>query len=213
MLSAIIYGMDAAKFGMLLQLIGFGLAVVLASTFLNPEVIGTWIHRLNSKYINISLKLTRGVQRITQRNFPVENAPQNSILKSGIQSSVTLAFIASLVLGIIYSWVWLVWLAAISLSFYLVIITVYYVLTYREDLKWQGHINLRLVLTVSLRIVFTIVLATPISFLTLLLFLLYATVVILLALPAGKDVIRRVMIIIGTPLIFIGMLLQYLNYS
>ena len=213
MLSAIIYGMDAAKFGMLLQLIGFGLAVVLASTFLNPEVIGTWIHRLNSKYINISLKLTRGVQRITQRNFPVENAPQNSILKSGIQSSVTLAFIASLVLGIIYSWVWLVWLAAISLSFYLVVITVYYVLTYREDLKWQGHINLRLVLTVSLRIVFTIVLATPISFLTLLLFLLYATVVILLALPAGKDVIRRVMIIIGTPLIFIGMLLQYLNYS
>jgi hypothetical protein len=97
--------MDAAKFGMLLQLIGFGFAVVLASTFLNPEVIGTWIHRLNSKYINISLKLIRGVQRIAQRNFPVETESQNSILESGLQSSVTLTFIALLVLGIIYSWV------------------------------------------------------------------------------------------------------------
>ncbi len=213
MLSAIIYGMDVVKFGILLQLIGFGFAVVLASTFLNPEVIGKWIHRLNSKYINITLKLTRGVQRIAQRNFPIETGTQNSMLKSGIQSGVTLTFIALLVLGIIFSWVWLVLLAAITLSFYLVTITVYYVLTYREDPKWQGRSNLRLVLTVCLRIVFTIVLASPISFLTLLLFLLYSTAVILFALPAGKDVIRRVMIIIGTPLIFIGMLLQYLNYS
>ncbi len=213
MLSAIICAMDTTKFGMLLQLIGFGFAVLLASTFLNPEVIGTWIHRLNSRYINISFKLARGVQRITQKSFSTETESQHPILKAGITSAVTLTFITLLVLGVIYSLVWLVWLAAINLSLYLTAITVYFVLTYREDLKWQGHSNLRLVLTVCLRIVFTIALASPISFLTLLLFLLYATVVSLLAIPAGENIIRRVMIIIGTPLIFIGMLLQYLNYS
>ena len=81
--------MDTTQIGMLLQVIGFGLAVLLASTFLNPEVIGAWIHRLNSKYINISLKLAHGILRIAHKNFSTETEPEHSILKAGVTSGVT----------------------------------------------------------------------------------------------------------------------------
>ncbi|HEY41798.1 MAG TPA: hypothetical protein G4O18_08080 [Dehalococcoidia bacterium] len=196
---------------MLLQVIGFGLAVLLASTFLDPNVIGARIHRINSRYVDVSRRLAYNALRIGQKSFSTETESEQSILQSGVTSGVTLTFIALLVLGIVYNWVWLVWFASINLSFYLIAITAYFTLMYKEDPKWQERSNLRLAFTVCLRSIFTVVLAAPISFLTLLLFLMYATVVVLLALPAGKDIIRRTMILIGTPLIFIGMLLQYLN--
>ena len=187
------------------------MGVLLASTLLNRAIVGSWIVSVQKGYGEIIDRAWRRFLALFEVRVSDEESGGQYLVRAFGSTSVTLVFLALLIVGIVNNWAWMLWFAVANLSLYVVILALFFTLEHLEAARRDRRSGLRFALMLLLRIIFTVILLTPVTFVVSVLFIAYGLTLFVMRLPFGRGKLRRVLILVGIPMVFVGMLLEYLN--
>ena len=205
MLNARIIGMEISKIAILLEIIGFSLATLFGAILLNREVAGRWAVRiyevaekLRTKAITLYIALA-GKMQIQ----PVRIALGRLFLMGVAEICIIAGWLSSIA--------WLLWVGIVLLGPFLIMFILYPFLARTNLLvrvKKRGVLALLALLL--FQFIFLFLILPVLAFPFLLLFYLFAWLGLILVISTGKDVVRKACLILGSVIVIIGLIMEYI---
>ncbi len=205
MLNARIIGMEIGKIAILLEIIGFSLATLFGAILLSREVAGRWAVRiyevaekLRTKAITLYITLAAKIQI-----EPVRTVFGRLFLMGVAEICIIAGWLSSIA--------WLFWLGIALLGPFLIMFVLYPFLA-RTDLlvrvKKRGI--WALLALILFQFIFLFLILPVLVFPFLLLFYLFAWLGLILVFSTGKDIVRKTCLILGSVIVIIGLIMEYI---
>jgi len=184
-----------------LEIFGFLLATIFAGILFNREVVGKWADNMNAKFISLSKTLNKHyvpmVEYLLKSKWPERVAPTIIITTGEI----------CIIIGWLIDITWLFWIGLIVISPYVLIVVPFGTfLVFRNDPRMSSIWQFPAYLLGSLTRTF--ILSPPVLTLFLIYILLFTILTFILSAVAGKDIIKKWLIIIGSTIVIIGLTLE-----
>lgn len=192
--------MSSYQIAKVLIIAGVFLATIFGGILLNREVVGEWADRFNLKFLNFKDRLT------TQYIAIAEPIVSSKLLEKMAPTIIVTFGVVGTIVGWLNDISWLFWVGVI-------LICPYILATAIQTFIW--HWNIRRAFPIWLFPVFLLFrfllafLVGPILIVPFwLLMFVFGIITIILNAVAGKDIIKRGLIILGSLLILIGLILE-----
>lgn len=200
--------MDTYQIAKLIQIFGILIGTGFGTILLNPEIVGKLANRINNRFLSLGDTLTK--RYLTVLNFVMPGGELAPIVSQviGVSSIIFSAWVL-LSIALQRNVVWIIWFSASILGIYAFFAVVDTILRFlarfpRRYPLWSFPILLAVRLVSGL-VVFPIVLVILLIFNYLLLLIVFVFRSV-----AGRDIIRRGLIISGFILILAGLVLEFI---
>lgn len=203
--------MDIYHWAKLLQIVGILIGTGFGTILLNPEIVGKLAHRINERFLSLGYTITERYSTALQRLMP-EGALLPAVTQTIGTSSVIFSAWALLSIALQRNVMWIFWLSVSIIGFYTILAVVdttqrFLVGRPRRYPLWSFPILLAVRLVWGL-VFFPILLPIVLiaNYLIILIIYLFKSV-------AGREIIKRGLIISGFTLVLAGLILDFINAS
>ena len=199
--------MDTYHIAKLIQIFGILVGTGFGTILLNPEIVGKLAHRINSRFLSIGHTVTERYSAFLQYLMPGGEFPP--IVVQAMSSSIIICSAwAVLLIALQRNIVWVFWLSVSIIGMYAFIAVVDTVLRFivgrpRRYPLWLFPILL------AVRLVSGLVFFPIVVFIFLIANYLLILIVFVFNSIAGRDIIRRGLIISGFLLVLTGLILEF----
>lgn len=184
-----------------LEIIGFSLATIFAGILWNREVVGEWADNMNLKFINLSTKLIKQYKSLLK--FAQSPIMIERLLSGCITRSISMAFI---IIGLLFSIKWLFWLGTAFVILDFILGTTVVFIWQSRRFGWRSLWAYPLFLCWNIMAVYFI--APIVLFVFYFFVILHGFFTLLLAWVAGRDIIKKGTIIVGSLMVIVGLILE-----